>query len=98
MSAGTPVNSIANPPTDDTTGQSLALVALFTSACEATTRDEVVRYVTETFGKVPGSKRHIAQAVEAMDQCIARHAVLEPEVRGWLTGVRAPRPNPKPSR
>jgi alanyl aminopeptidase len=83
-------------PTDDTTGQSLVLATLFTSACDASRRDEVVRYVTETFGKVPGGKRRLDQDVEAMNQCIARRALLEPDVRGWLTGVRAPPFKPKP--
>jgi hypothetical protein len=30
-----------------------------------------------------------------MDQCIARRAKLEPEIRGWLTGVKAPKAKPK---
>ncbi len=91
---------LARLPTTDTTGRSLSLVYLYTSTCDARTRDQVVSDVTETFGKVPGSKLLIDQAIEAMDQCIARRTLLEPEVRGWLTGIRAPKPKPKaePSR
>jgi alanyl aminopeptidase len=84
-------------PTDTTTGQSLALASLFTSACDAAHRDDVVAYVTATFGSLPGAKRSLAQHIEAMDQCIARKAVLEPEIRGWLSGVKAVKPPPKPA-
>jgi hypothetical protein len=30
-----------------------------------------------------------------MEQCIARRAVVEPEVRGWLTGVKPARATAK---
>ena len=86
---------LARLPTDDTTGQSLALARLFL-ACDATTRDDAVAYVTATFGKLPGARRALDQGIEAMDQCIARRAVLAPVLRGWLTGVKIPKPPKTP--
>lgn len=46
-------------------------------------------YVTTTFAKLPGGKRTVEQAIEGMDQCIARRTLIEPELRRWLAGPRA---------
>jgi hypothetical protein len=35
---------------------------------------------------MPGGARTVQQAIEAMDQCIARRKLVEPEIRGWLGG------------
>jgi len=34
----------------------------------------------------------VKQNIEAMDQCIARRKLLEPEIRAWLGGVRISKP------
>jgi hypothetical protein len=67
----------------------------FTRACDAKRRDEITEYVTKHFAGFPGGERVIRQAIEGMDQCIARRARLEPEVRAWLGGFRLPRPDAK---
>jgi hypothetical protein len=80
---------LARFPTDGVNAApALQLVRLFTSACDAAQRDEIVRYVTDTFGKFPGAGRALDQSFEAMDQCIARRAKLAPEVRAWLISVK----------
>jgi hypothetical protein len=61
---------------------------LFTATCKADERDAVVDYVTKTFGHLEGGSRTVKQAIESMDQCIARRKILEPEVKGWLSGIR----------
>jgi len=46
----------------------------------------------ERFGAMPGSANALAQDLGEMDQCIARRQVLEPALRGWLAGLKLPRP------
>ena len=81
---------------------------LFTGTCQAAQRDEVTSYVRKEFSQLPGGVRVVDQAIEGMNQCIATRAVVEPELRGWLTGVKIPKagktgdkpeakPNAKPS-
>ncbi|MCE9576227.1 MAG: M1 family metallopeptidase [Deltaproteobacteria bacterium] len=53
-------------------------VPVVTRVCDPVTRDEVARYATETFAAFPAGPRRVAQAIEAMDQCIARRAALAP--------------------
>lgn len=77
-----------NLPQDGTSGAAVALSALFTATCRADQRDAVATYVKQTFGSLPGGGRTVAQNLEQMDQCIARRAKLEPEIRGWLTGLK----------
>ncbi|MBX3156717.1 MAG: M1 family metallopeptidase [Deltaproteobacteria bacterium] len=79
-------------PNDETSGGPAGLAGLFTKTCRADQRAEIVAYVQQTFGKMPGAARVIAQKLEGMDQCIARRALIENELRGWLTGVKLPRP------
>ncbi|HET9626582.1 MAG TPA: ERAP1-like C-terminal domain-containing protein, partial [Kofleriaceae bacterium] len=76
-------------PQDGTSGAFPFISALFTATCQADQRDAVVDYVKQAFGTLPGGKRIVTQNIEAMDQCIARRKVLDPEVRGWLGGVKA---------
>jgi alanyl aminopeptidase len=85
-------------PADETTGGSLAgLSALFTGTCRADQRAAVVDYVMKTFSTLPGGMRVVKQNIEEMDQCIATRALLEPEVRAWLGGVKIPKPGPGPA-
>ncbi|HEX7838871.1 MAG TPA: ERAP1-like C-terminal domain-containing protein, partial [Kofleriaceae bacterium] len=76
-------------PSDGTsTGQSW-LSGIFTASCSPQRRGEIVDYVTKTFAAMPGGARTVQQAIEAMDQCIARRALIEPEIRSWLGGKPA---------
>jgi alanyl aminopeptidase len=79
-------------PRDGTAGPFARLSGLFTQTCAADQRAAVTDYVTKTFAALPGGKRIVAQNLEQMDQCIARRKQLEPEIRGWLTGVKLPSP------
>jgi len=81
-------------PQDGTSGPFARISALFTASCRAEQRDEVTVYVTKTFAAMPGGKRTVAQSLEQMDQCIQRRAILEPEIRAWLTGAKAPAGKP----
>jgi hypothetical protein len=81
-------------PKDGTAGQSSGFAYLFTKTCKADERDAVVAYVTKTFAPMPGGARTVKQALEGMDQCIAKRAILEAEIRAWLQGVRLPKPKP----
>ncbi len=58
----------------------------FVSACDAARRDELRAFVTEQFSKLPSADRPIKQMLEQMDDCIVHAKLLEPAVRGWLTG------------
>lgn len=87
---------LARMPEQSTTGDSAAYAYLFTQVCQADQRDAVVAYVTREFAVLSGGKQIVAQAIESMDQCIARRALLVPELRGWLTGVKIPRPGKEP--
>jgi alanyl aminopeptidase len=86
---------IARMPKDETTSPLAGMAAgLFTATCRADSRDAIVDYVTKTFAPMPAGERSVKQAIEAMDQCIAIRAKLEPEVRAWLGGLRLPKPKP----
>jgi alanyl aminopeptidase len=61
---------------------------LFTNACKADERDAIAAYVTKTFAGLAGGPRTVKQAIEGMDQCIARRKLLETEVKAWLAGIR----------
>jgi alanyl aminopeptidase len=56
----------------------------FVGACDAARRDEIAAYVTKTFAVLPSGERPAKQAIEAMDQCIAQRALVEPSLRTWL--------------
>jgi cytosol alanyl aminopeptidase len=75
-------------PSDGTTGGQSWLAYVFTSSCSAESRDEVVAYVNLNFAGLAGGERIVKQAIEGMDQCIARRKLLEPEIRSWLSGIR----------
>ncbi len=78
-------------PHDGTASRVSGFTYLFTATCKADQRDAVVSYVTKTFAPLAGGPRTVKQAIEGMDQCIARRAVLEPEIRAWLEGLKIPR-------
>jgi alanyl aminopeptidase len=79
-------------PQDGTSGPFARLSGLFTETCDADQREAVTEYVKKTFATLPGGARTVAQNLEQMDQCIARRRLLEPEIRGWLTGIKVPPP------
>ncbi len=81
-------------PQDETTSPIAGFSRLFTATCKADQRDAVADYVNRTFSKLPGGARVVKQAIEGMDQCIARRKLLDPEIRAWLGGVRIPKPKP----
>ncbi len=83
---------LARLPKDLVTNPVAGYARLFTGTCKAEQRDEITAYVQKEFSSLPGGKRVVDQAIESMNQCIARRAVLEPELRGWLTGVKIPKP------
>jgi hypothetical protein len=75
-------------PTDGTAEGQSYLARAFTASCSAERRDEIVDYVNRTFAVLPGGARTVQQAIEAMDQCIARRKLMEPEIRNWLGNGR----------
>src|SRR5262249_15139235 len=79
-------------PHDEVSGSLVGFVALFTRTCMASRRDEIASLVTSAFASQPGGDHVVKTSVENMDQCIARRALLDAEIRGWLGGVKIPRP------
>src|SRR5262249_50756954 len=75
-------------PSEGTTSGQSWLAFVFTSSCTAERRAEIADYVTSSFGSLPGGARTVQQAIEAMDQCIARRKLMEPELRSWLASGR----------
>jgi hypothetical protein len=84
---------MARLPKESVTGGIGGLyIRLLTATCDAGKRAEVEKYLRENFESLPGGKREIAQGLEAMDHCIAERAQLMPSLRGWLSGVKIPKP------
>ena len=83
---------LARLPQDTATDPIAGYARLFTSVCKADQREATTAYVRKEFSQLAGGDRVVDQAVESMNQCIAERAVLEPEIRGWLTGVKIPKP------
>jgi cytosol alanyl aminopeptidase len=81
-------------PQDGTSGPFARISGLFTASCRAEQRDAITAYVTQEFAVMPGGKRTVAQNLEQMEQCIERRAILEPEIRAWLTGAKPPATKP----
>jgi hypothetical protein len=73
-------------PSDGTAAGQAFLAFVFTGACDASRRSEIVDYVNKTYAVMPGGERTVKQAVERMDQCIARRKLVEPAIRTWLAG------------
>jgi alanyl aminopeptidase len=82
-------------PKDETARGIVAAARLFTSACDLAHRDDIADFVTKTFAARPGGQRVVNNVIEDMDQCIARRNLLDPGIRGWLNGVKIPRPPTK---
>jgi hypothetical protein len=80
------------PAIDDTGTSIYAFATPFSNDCDATRRDELVDYIKATFAQIPGAPRLITQLTEGLDRCIATHKLLDPEVRGWLGGVKIIKP------
>ncbi|MDQ3366163.1 MAG: ERAP1-like C-terminal domain-containing protein [Myxococcota bacterium] len=81
---------LARVPKAETTSPLAGLAWLFTTTCRAEQRDAIADYVTKTFGGMAGGARVVQQAIEGMDQCIAKRKLLDGELRAWLGAVRAP--------
>jgi alanyl aminopeptidase len=86
---------LARLPKDGTAGPLANYAYLFTDACRADKRDEIIAYVRKEFTALGGGTRVVEQAIESMNQCIATRALVEPELRGWLTGVKIAKDKPK---
>jgi hypothetical protein len=71
-------------PTDGTTGGQSWLAYVFTAGCTPDQREEVADYVTANFAQQQGGARVVHQALENLDQCVARRQLIEPELRVWL--------------
>jgi cytosol alanyl aminopeptidase len=75
-------------PQDDVLGGIAAMTGLFTTACDAVRREEIVSYLTAHFAVLRGGKHAVDEAVEAMDQCIAARTELTRQIWAWLGPVR----------
>jgi cytosol alanyl aminopeptidase len=75
-------------PSESTTGSATHYISVYTGACSAVRRDEVIAKVQKRFGKLEGADREIAQAIEAMDQCIAIRKRDEPQLKAWLQAAK----------
>ncbi|MBC7974548.1 MAG: ERAP1-like C-terminal domain-containing protein, partial [Myxococcales bacterium] len=71
-------------PSEGTASGQALLAFVFTQSCEPARREEIASYAMATFAKMDGGIRIVQQAVEAMDQCIARRGLVEPAIRAWL--------------
>ena len=82
---------LARLPSAQTTSPLARYAYVFTSTCKADQRDAIADYVMKTFSSAGGGERVVKQAIESMDQCIAKRKILEPEIRAWLGGIRPPK-------
>ena len=71
---------------------------MFANTCLAARHDEIAGLISSTFASKPGGDRVVKNALEMMDQCIAYRAHVDPEIRGWLGGVKIPRPPTPPKK
>ncbi|MFT3694824.1 MAG: M1 family metallopeptidase [Kofleriaceae bacterium] len=78
-------------PADATTGAVTIEAGIFASSCDPKTRDHAVESMAPLKDR-PGGARIVTQATEDLDQCIATRVALEPEIRGFLGGVKIPKP------
>jgi len=62
----------------------ISLIYPFTGACDPARRDDIAAYVTKQFATIATGARPVAQAIERMDECIARRKLLEPAIKAWL--------------
>ncbi len=83
---------LARLPDDAVTGMMGLLASLFAGSCNEAARDEARSYTVANFGHIVGGQRVIDQAFEATDQCIASRKLLEPQLHGFLAGVKVGKP------
>jgi hypothetical protein len=62
----------------------LRLEDLFTATCDASRRDDTVKFLQTHFASIASGDRPTKQAVEQLDRCIARKKLVEPAMRVWL--------------
>ncbi|HTR56051.1 MAG TPA: M1 family metallopeptidase [Kofleriaceae bacterium] len=74
------------------------LALLVTRTCDPKQRDEAAEYSRQHYASLPGGAHEVALAIEDMDECIARRAAIDPDLRAWLGGYRIPRPKEKPKK
>ncbi len=67
-----------------------ARLAHIFAVCEAARRDDAAAYMRATFASFEGGARTVSQAIERMDQCIARKAVMAPQLARWLAAAARP--------
>ncbi len=60
------------------------LVEVVIASCDAAKRDDAAKWAQDHLASLPGGARTVAQAIERMDQCIARKAAVGPELDAWL--------------
>lgn len=60
------------------------MVRALTSSCDASKRDAIAAWAKQHIVPQVGGERTTAQAMEAMDQCIADKAALGPGIAAWL--------------
>jgi alanyl aminopeptidase len=77
---------VARFPTGDGSFAKYLLWGMWT--CEAKDRDATVKVMRDVFGKIPNATTLLAQRIEAIDQCIAQRALVEPSMREWLRSAR----------
>ncbi|HLL23148.1 MAG TPA: M1 family aminopeptidase, partial [Kofleriaceae bacterium] len=82
---------LARMPSAQVTDPIARFAKVFTASCRADQRDAIADYVTKTFVPMPGGERVVKQAIERMDQCIAKRKALDGELRAWLGGIRTPK-------
>ncbi len=62
----------------------LGLAGVVTASCDAAARDDAAAWLHARLEPITGGTRVVAQAIEEMDNCIARRAALGPQLDTWL--------------
>jgi hypothetical protein len=65
-------------------GGAADLVGVLTASCSAADRADAASWAKAHVEPLSGGQRTTAQALESMDQCIAAHAAMQPELDTWL--------------
>jgi alanyl aminopeptidase len=69
-------------------GKAADLVEVVTASCDAGKRADAATWARDHIEPLDGGVRTSAQALEQMDQCIARRAAMGPELEAWLEDRR----------
>jgi len=83
---------LARLPRDSISSLRAWFARVLTASCDRSLRDEARTYADAHFGRLSGTARGVDQLFEAMDQCIDARERIAPELRGWLSGIKLPRP------